>query len=253
MKVSNLYNKFCGQTIYILGTGPSAKFFPFRLLSGQVVIGLNAAYQLYDRCTFNLTIHPELIPKDFHTTTKQIWITKRKDWLASGYARKIDQCVYWFTNNSDLKDYNNLTSVDDSLYVGRGIATAALSLTAKMGAYAAVLVGCDMSIVHPKGDSRSNLTHDRGCQIDSIDPHYIYYQSVNKPTQFHGLNPKDVVKEYYLSLREVQKRLPDLKVLSLIPYCAAEYWKEEYLELEKDLPFQVQDTSKYQRSKPDFP
>ena len=66
MDISKLWGKHEGETIYILGTGPSVRCYPNlkRILQGQIVIGLNEAFK-YHPCWYNLTIHPDLIPDNF--------------------------------------------------------------------------------------------------------------------------------------------------------------------------------------------
>lgn len=249
MKLSKLFYKHKDEIIYILGTGPSAEFFPFQYLRNKIVIGLNNAYQLYPYCKYNLTIHPELIPKDFHRSTNQVWITKHKDWLSKNYPATLDRHIYWFKNNKSIHDYNYLNvEAGETLYVGRGIATGACCLAAKMGARIVVLIGCDMSTIHPKVDSRGNLSDSGGCQIDDTQTNNIYYQSISNKVNFNGLSPEQVTKEYYLSLSEVRRRLEGkLQIMSLSPFSCPEYWKEEYLEYKKEPPPTLEDGSKYTR------
>lgn len=252
MFLKDLYNKYKDKIIYIVGTGPSLRLFPVELLASKITIGLNETFKIVN-CTYNLTIHPELIPRDDYKT---IWITKYKNWLASEYhQRQHSEHIYFFKNNKDIHDYEYLTNMAESvLYVGRGVHTAGVAMAAKMGARAAILVGCDMCVVRRESHSDANLRDSAGCQIDSTkstDCRTFDYSHVSKTTNFHGLDPEVVTKEYYLSLLAVRARLPNLKILSLIPYPAAAYWKEDYIARTEPLDV-VKDTSEYQRSSPDF-
>lgn len=223
MNVSELYGKYKGETVYIVGTGPTLKCFPIEFLKDKLTIGLNQAWKsLSFQCTYNLSIHPdECIPKHYREAN-QTWITKRKGWLKE---KKPD--IYWFSNNENVKDYKYLTSTDNTLYVGRGIHTAALCLASKMGVSYAVLVGVDMNSV-------------RGS-------HHVTDQSV----RFHGLPPKEVYKEYYLNAVEVRNRL-SIKILNLTSLIGLGYTEDETSLLLPLCQEKPKDDSAYRRSSLDF-
>lgn len=221
MKISSLYNKHPGETIYIVGTGPSLRVFPLDFLKDKITIGLNYVWKEI-KTTYLLTIHPETIPNQIQLNKI---ITKIKQELTG------TESFYFFQNNKDVKDFEYLHTTDDTLYVGRGIHTAALCLASKMGASTAVLVGVDMGTVS--------------------DQHHVSGQ----PVRFHGIAPVDAYREYYINAREIRKRL-NINILTISPYLGLCNNDEEFKFLlkEKNLcPFsKPTDESQYQRDKVDF-
>jgi len=193
MIVSRLYNRYKGRTIYIVGTGPTLRVFPKMFLQNEITIGLNRAWESMEhRLTYNLTIHPELIPRDFWQK-KQTWITKRKDWLTNT-NRNLANRIFFIKNNHNPHDYSYLKSNTGHIYIGRGIHTGALSLAAKMGATNAVLVGCDFGQV-------------------GKDHH-----ATAQTTQFYGLGEQVIYNEYYLNCVELRKKLKEafgMEILTL--------------------------------------
>lgn len=232
MNISDLYGKHNGETLYIIGSGPSLRFFPVEFLRDKFTIGLNQAWKsLPFQCTYNLSIHPdECIPKHF-SDLQQIWITKKKGWLIDKHSK--NKRIYWFNNQTNVHNYAHLTCKSDNLYVGRGIHTSALSLASKMGVSYAILVGIDFN--HVGGD------------------HHATAQSV----RFHGLPPSEVYREYYLNFCKIRELLKNkLQIVSMLPFCGLHRSHEEYeklLELtgEEKLP-QAKDDSKYKRKGVDF-
>jgi hypothetical protein len=101
MQLSAVKDKYKHQTVYIIGTGPSLRVFPVDILEKEITIGLNQAYKsLQFRPTYNLTIHPELIPK----YEPLRWITKRKGQTIKWHESQ----AYWFENNVDVLDFSYL-------------------------------------------------------------------------------------------------------------------------------------------------
>ena len=46
MQAFELWGRHAGETIYIIGTGPSQRLFPLDFLSDKITIGLNQAWKL---------------------------------------------------------------------------------------------------------------------------------------------------------------------------------------------------------------
>ena len=230
MKVSDLYNRFKNETVYIIGTGPSLRLFPVKFLSSNLTIGLNQAYK-YLPCTWNITIHPELINDDW-VERGDIWITKKKHPMPPEPHEEI----YWFENNKDIFDYSYLyPGKVDVLYVGHGIQTGALSLAAKMGFKNIFMVGCDM------------------CSLGR--EHHFHPQNI----QFHGLSPQEVYNEYYANTAMVRFKIKEkfkVNIFTLSPFLGLGHENRDYRRLKKeyDLPDipNPKDVSEYQRKRPDF-
>lgn len=231
MDISELWDKHQGKTIYILGTGPSVRCYGNlkKILDGQIVIGLNEAFKHYD-CTYNLTIHPDLIPNNFEPGN---WIIKPKG--KYHYIETEDVRFYVFQNNKDVYDFSYLEKTTGYLYVGRGIQTAAMVLAAQMGVSLIVMIGCDFAQLGP--DHHSHQTH----------------------IEFHGLSPKEVYQEYYQNSSIVRSKLRDIyktELVSLQPFLGLGHQDVDYrrlcCELELSCLPPVKDKSTYQREKPDF-
>src|SRR5688572_652999 len=147
-QLKELRKRHLKEDIYIVGTGPSLRLFPFDYLKSKTVIGLNQAYKHFDKLDYCLTIHPYLIPLEkFEWNCK--WITKVKitdeNWQLHTF-RKNDKDFYIFNNNNNLKNFDYIHPEkrgENDLYVGAGIHTGAMHLAALMGAKNIILVGCD--------------------------------------------------------------------------------------------------------------
>ena len=236
MNLRPLMDKHKGETIYIVGTGPSMQFFPVPFLKDKITIGLNDAWQ-YLTLDYCLTIHPETMPKDYLKYSQTKWVTKRKDWLQSPTYDQVEK-TYWFknTNKEKVTDLSNVTNQDDmSLYVGHGIQTGALCLAAWMGARTAILVGCDMNALG--GDHHAHDTH----------------------TQFYGLSEADVYDEYYQNTARVRSLLREhnnMNVLSLNPFLGLGNHEVDSrrLKAELDLPSlpPPKEKHRYNRGKTEF-
>ena len=198
------------QTIFVVGTGPSNRVFPFDFIRDKPCIGLNQAWRIC-QCRYNITIHPHCIP--FEQLESNIWFTKKKnDWSIEEHIRRNNhQNWIYFNNSDDINAINsNAPSLAATLYVGRGIQSGGLHLAAHMGARWAVLVGCDM--------------------VDLADDHHATDQHV----QFHGIDKNDVYKEYYYYTAEVRKRLKqeyNMDTLTLSPFLGQKYADEDYAYL----------------------
>lgn len=239
MLVSKLYNSITDtrEIAYIVGTGPSLRLFPKQFLKHdfrKTIFGLNYAYK-YIQCTYNITIHPEVIPKTWYDEC-QPWIVKKNKEPKPSEPHDL---IYWFDNNKNIFDYSYLTSKDDTLYVGRGIQTAALCLAAKMGFKTAILVGCDMCYLGPENNRHHHFN--------------------DQPIQLHGLSPEEVYTEYYTNTAIVRYKLKkayEMETLSMSPFLGLGHHERDYRRLcgEYDLPSITtgEDISKYNREKPDF-
>jgi len=231
MDISDLWDKHKGKTIYILGTGPSVRCYGNleKILEGQIVIGLNEAFK-YNPCIYNLTIHPDLIPKDLGIGS---WIIKPKG--KYHYVEPEDIRFYVFQNNKDVYDFSYIKKTIKHLYVGRGIQTGAMVLAAQMGASLIVLIGCDFAQLGP--DHHSHNTH----------------------IEFHGLDSQDVYNEYYHNSAICRTKIKDIyktEIVALQPFLGLGYQDVDYRRLccELELPSlpPVTDKSKYKREKLDF-
>ena len=235
MNISSLYKNHNRETIWIIGSGPTLRLFDSNFFRDKITIGLNKAHYCFQyNLTYNITIHPELIPRHF-IPAQMTWITKRKDWLVNP-SEEENKKVFWFKNNVDVTDFSFVTSTDNNLYVGRGIHTAAMVLAAKMGASTVILVGCDFGKIN--------------------DQHHAIPQNV----RFHGLPHKIVYCEYYKNaciVRAMIRQHFGTETYTLNPMLGnGQYCDEDFSTLltEKNLTLlpDPKDDSRYKRSKTDF-
>ena len=215
MKVSALYDKHQGEDIYVLGTGPSNRFFPFSLLEGRTVIGLNQAWR-YFPCTYSLTIHPELVQEYEKTTTKH-----DTQWVVRGgkkplYLQSNSPRYYVFESAGPKRAHEEHfhRRRSEHLWISRGIQAAACSLAAKMGARCVFLVGVDLG--------------------DLCGEHHGHDQH----TRFCGLQSGEVYREMRSATDNIRQMLRDeygVPVLSLTPFIGLTAAEEEVGRLTEQL------------------
>lgn len=217
-EIDQLYGKHKNEAIYILGTGPSMLPFPKLFFRDKLTVGLNQAFKLFDSLTYSITVHPYIIPTNLPYNTQ--WITKRKT-NCKGWKEHVRlknyKHFYLFDNNDSPDDFNLLqcNKRSNRLYVGRGIQTAAMHLAAILGASYAVLCGVSMGAY--------GLTDHHG-----LDQH----------TEFHGISPEIVYKEYYyysVKVRELLRKTFGIQFLTLTPFLGEHYNTLDYTKLCNEL------------------
>lgn len=229
MRIKDLCGQHRGQPVYVVGTGPSARLFPFDLLRQQVSIGLNQAWRYWPH-TYSITVHTELVEEYLREApADQVtqWIIKRK----APFLREFDDPGYYVfqTRQGDLTTIQTDDS-PDALYLGRGIQQTAMHMAAIMGASAIYLIGVDMC--------------DLGGDHHGHDQH----------VRFHGLPPADVYAEYREHTAQVRRKIEQeygIPTLSLSPLLGTGHAEEDYRRLlhergMKPLPTPT-DTSPYLR------
>lgn len=230
MRIAELYDRHVGRDIYIVGTGPSLRFFPIEWLSDKITIGLNQAFKHFEP-KYSITVHPEHViqcEQDPRKITTR-WITKRKPPLDK---LSFDDPRYYVFDTAELDFDVTLKRKPDTLFIGRGVQQTAMDMAARMGAANIFLVGIDMTDVG--GDHHAHDQHVR----------------------FHGLAPVTVYAEYrkYTAMMRETLRKLRVNVLSLSPYLSAVGGEEDHARLlvERNLqklPPPI-DTSKYRRAVP---
>lgn len=203
------------ETIYIVGTGPSTRVFPFSFLEDKITIGLNYAWQLFEP-TYSITIHPETIPFNRKKWKSTKWICKikldNKAWKIHKRQKNIQHFYNFNSNDHNVLNFSYIEKGCDKLYVGRGIQTGAVVLAAKMGAKNIILIGCDFCPLdqeHHGSDQHIRLTQYPLC---------------------------DIYKEYYyytVKVREEVKKIYDAEVLNLSPFIGSNYAEIDYQRLKQ--------------------
>ena len=169
MRVAELFDTHVGEDIYVVGTGPSMRYFPASFFEGRVTIGLNQAWK-YAPLTYSVTVHPELVVeysrlggRHVHPTT---WVIKAHK--APLNLSENDKRWYVFKSAGHRgHEERFMRTRHNFLYVGRGIQTAGICLAANMGARSVILVGCDMGVLN--GAHHGHDQHVRYCGLDPDD------------------------------------------------------------------------------------
>ncbi|MDJ0588978.1 MAG: hypothetical protein QNJ72_03145 [Pleurocapsa sp. MO_226.B13] len=208
--VSELYNKYPGSDIYVVGTGASLRVFPLSFLEGKIVIGLNMAWKVAP-VQYSITNHPDLnIPEFMPDEQPHPEIT----WI-SGYLKTPDGIGLKGITSPELIEYakNNFYFFDhlqpgrpntqppnlpcdrgrvldwvrkpteNYLYFWGSVSGAGACLAANMGAKNIILVGCD------------------NCSL--LANHHAHNQHV----RWKGVNPNHRYNQYYECLAEVRTAL----------------------------------------------
>jgi hypothetical protein len=231
VRIQELDRVFRGNDVYVVGTGPSARFFPWKFLADKVVIGLNQAFR-YAPMTVSITVHPELVLEYGALEKKHqtVWAVKKKPPLDK--LDLDDRRHYVFHTAEDWELFERPRK--DTLFIGRGVQQTAMDLASRMGARSIVLVGVDMAALG--GDHHAHDQHVR----------------------FHGLPPRDVYLEYRRWTAKARRLIREhrgVPTLSMSPLIGADQ-AEDYARLVAEyglppLPTPT-DTSKYKRERADL-
>jgi len=191
-RLDDLYKKYIGQDIYIIGTGPSLSLFPKSFLDNKLTIGLNQAYKVIPNLKYSLTIHPYLVPLD-SKTWDCLWITKIKEndesWSDHLKRGNVNQ-FHIFHKNKNPLDFSYLSPAKrpkNGLYVGCGIQTGGIHLACLMGAKTIYLVGCDFG----------SINNNHHCHDQHIEHHQYSIEDVYKEYYYYTIKVKELVEQYY--------------------------------------------------------
>lgn len=229
MRIESLYNKLGGNPAFIVGTGPSMRFFPLELFSGSYAIGLNQAWK-YTRGDFKfelmLTVHPELY-QEYETYRKEYskgievggWAIKKKPPMET--LMLDDPNFYVFNTSPDLSTVK--TRPADTLYIGEGIQCTAIDLLARMGANPIILIGVDMNSI--EGDFHG---HDQHVRWLGQTPEVQYALYRKKTAQVRSL-----VRDEF-----------NVHVLSMTPFLGTDAAREDYVRLKSDFNMEQLPTPK---------
>ncbi|PSB06375.1 hypothetical protein C7B62_23005 [Pleurocapsa sp. CCALA 161] len=238
--VSELYNKYPGSDIYVVGTGASLRVFPLSFLEGKIVIGLNMAWKVAP-VQYAITNHPDLnIPEFMPDEQPHPEIT----WI-SGYQKKEAGIALKGVESAEMIEYakNNFYFFDhlhpdrlntqapnlpcdrgrvlewvrkpteNYLYFWGSISNAGVCLAANMGAKNVILIGCD------------------NCSL--LANHHAHNQHV----RWKGVNPNQRYRQYYEALAEVRTELRTrgVNILSLTPFVNLAKPEEDFVRLCQEL------------------
>lgn len=217
MHIQDLHQIHAGETIYIVGTGPSLRCFDLSFFNEHITIGLNQAWRHLEP-TYSITVHPELLadydavkPRRHNWWSERPtrWVVKRKPPRAD--LQFTDPQYYVFDTSYVLKSVR--LRPQDTLYLGEGVQTCAMDLAARMGARHIVLVGCDGYALN--GDCHAHDQH----------------------VKWLGMKPDDQYALYRQSTAEVRGVLRTLgvSVMSMTPFIGIAHAHEDYARLTEEL------------------
>jgi hypothetical protein len=228
--VSELYGRYPGSDIYVIGTGPSLRVFPTGFLDDRITIGLNFAWEMV-RLRYAMTIHPDLHVPEFlpgrEPQPEVTWIIKREKMhgMAEEHTRYAEENFYSFrtdgrenTMTDGQSDSGRFTEwverpTGDFLYLWRSISQPAVNLAANMGAKNIILVGCDGAALG--GSHHSHTQH----------------------TRWLGAEPDKRYHDYYEAMAEVRTalRVRGVNLVSMTPFLTLATHEEDFLRLCEEL------------------
>lgn len=231
MRICELTDRYKGETVFIVGTGPSLRCLDLQFLKGETVLGLNQAWRHVDT-TLSVTVHPELVLEYAATRAGEPasawpvdWVIKKKHPMLSLRFDDPDHYVFETSYSADTV----VTRPPDTLYLGEGVQTTAMDLAARMGARFIILVGCDAGSL--AGDFHAHDQHVR----------------------WLGMKPDDQYRLYRNTTAAVRRRLRHLgvSVMTLSPFIGINSAAEDYDRLRGELSLPPlptpKDTSGYKR------
>jgi hypothetical protein len=246
VRLATLANKFRGQTVTIVGTGPSMRVVPREWLHSAATLEsplllLNQAWRYFagKRLThaYGLTVHPELVlehhgetVRDTYERQKVRWVVKQKPPLQT---LTLDDPQYYVFHTT--KEWSAITARPaDTLFLGHGVHLTALDLAARMGARAIALLGVDMGSLG--GAHHGHAQHVR----------------------FHGNAPAEsyrLYRAYARKARTVLRTKLGVPVLTLSPLLGLADPAEDYEALTAELGLEPLpppvDTSPYETRIPE--
>ena len=256
MHAFELWGKHAGETIFIVGTGPSQRMFPLEFLADKTTIGLNQAWK-YLPTTYSITVHPEHvydwnIADDSKNATQWI-VTSLKKRSAVRYKpiptddapdRKKRIEVWYSAQHCEHFVFDPVYGAaamenpailetggsNNQIYQAHGVHNSAMWCAARMGAKFVVLVGCDMT--------------DLGSE------HHAHEQHV----RWCGADPAKAYREYRFDAadtRRVLRARAGVRVMTMTPFLGCGHADEDFRRQKKerslpDLP-EPEDISPYRR------
>lgn len=234
-RVTQLYGKFEGKDIFVVGTGSSLLGFNWMKLSGATCIALNDA----------IKVSEYFIPDVHLFADVGIWVRYRDLFyrefqflVCQENARKNFEHYAGFKHKHIIRTFDSYSSPtevqdkDDALFVNRTVATGGIMLAWKMGARRIFLMGVDGYKLRVS---------------DETGKHEIYYcdgstkPPEKRPESAHGekvtqdrheawqRNMKDL-REYFKKKRVYQEKWPGSGIFNLSPASTIDAWEKVKIE-----------------------
>ncbi|MDC3331882.1 glycosyltransferase [Ilumatobacter sp.] len=187
-KLSSLRDRHRGDTVVIIGNGPSLNDTDLSLLKGHVTIGVNSIFLAADRLPDPLTYYVVEDQAVFRENTEAI-----KSYVAgtkifpSNYRdafsdQEIDEKTVFFRMNAGFYGRGTgtychprfSTDVAQRVFCGQSVTIANLQLAYWMGAHRVVLIGMDFSYSIPSdAERRGDVIVSKSEDPNHFDPTYF--------------------------------------------------------------------------------
>lgn len=163
--LESLKNKHYGKRCFIIATGPSLRIEDVEMLNGELAIGVNSLYKLFDKTKYRPDYYL-VLDEDVQKSVEQNldkYNSLCKEYVFMNLLRKVKDervmyipCCYqdhWFNLGNNKYDYvKNLKYSDDllwGLYDKYTITIAAIELAIYMGCKEVYLIGVDCNYTGP--------------------------------------------------------------------------------------------------------
>lgn len=137
-----------GETIVVLGGGPSLKSLDFSLLRGRRVIAVNCAFRLgkWDACFFGDRAFVQRTAPDLKDWPGLV-VTRAEEYLLTPWVKVLKQKIEYRPGNDWPFDVDGITTDPTEICWNRSSGGAAINLAVHFGAGKIILLGFDMQTV----------------------------------------------------------------------------------------------------------
>jgi hypothetical protein len=205
MHISDFKNKYNGEKVFVLGSGPSVHDLDLDTLKGHKVIAVNSAIAKYPDCDYFVSDDPDIMNWSYYDILKESDCVKflYKDRFKNICAKMKNVVLYshtwWYSPKGKKYNLDGLILTDDEPIVGARVSMgSAVHIAYIMGADPIVLLGNDCKLKDGKryywqfdGEERQHRTDRR---------------QFNNVTQNFGFSGPEF-NEYWENFIEVNKEL----------------------------------------------
>jgi len=217
-RLAGLKNAFWGETIFILGNGPSLNNTPLELLENKYTFCVNRAYLLYERIDWKPTFYTandwRVVPDncaEINALTGSIFFFDNN---FKGIMREDDDVYFYEHSAGDPKDLDERVFSSDMSKGVRGagsVVGTAIQIAAHLGFKVINLLGCDLGYYVPdtvtqQGDDKfGNGVKLELTSTKDDDPNHFDTRYFGKNRRWHDPNVKRMLSGHRQCLVGSQK------------------------------------------------
>jgi len=204
-KLKNLFNKYAGETCFILGNGPSLNEVDFTKLEREYTFGVNSIFYKTKEMGFSPYFYTVEDVHVFSDNLNEIKKVKSPyQFFPSIYKRQLPtkSNYYFFNMNRGFYEKNSPNyekprfsyDISDKIYCGQSVTIINLQIAFYLGFKSAILIGMDFDYVIPKDfvvDGNSILS-------TGDDPNHFHPEYFGKGKKWHDPKLDNVLKSYRL-------------------------------------------------------